>query len=266
MPSLREIQSRFVASLDDPASEDVADWVVMDGVNAAERVSIYRNNVQLSFVKALALEFPVIERLVGQTYFAQLAHEFMCLHPSRNGDLHFVGMPFPDFLRERFEDSRYRYLSQVARLEWARQEVIVAADASPMELAPLKAVEPQDYCRLRFVMHPACRLVRSEYPVLKIWWANQDDSDSTELIDLDGGAELVVVHRRVSVTEMFALPVGQFVLLEALGARQPLGDAVDLAVSSDGCFDLGEALSQFVTLGIFLSAFVGDIESSGVPQ
>ncbi len=127
---LHDMQKRFASALFDDAPEAVAPWIRSCesepgkgvAIDSHARLSIYRNNLREGFRKALSLEFPVIERLVGEEYFRQLALSFLAEHPSRAGDLHPIGEPFAQFLRQRFEATRYAYLPDVATLEWAHQQ------------------------------------------------------------------------------------------------------------------------------------------------
>src|SRR5262249_41165706 len=111
MLSLRDLQKEFVRVLFEETPGSEVPWVrcadeesQLRGprrAEAAARLAIYRNNLHEGFIKTLALEFPVIERLVGTDYFRQLAKQFLSAHPSRAGDLHPIGEPFPEYLRSR---------------------------------------------------------------------------------------------------------------------------------------------------------------------
>src|SRR5579864_5012849 len=98
MLPLRDLQKLFDRALFDDAPDAVAPWIQCCETDAAQgvaidtaaRLSIYRNNLHEGFRKTLALEFPVIERLVGEDYFRQLALSFLAEHPSRFGDLHCI--------------------------------------------------------------------------------------------------------------------------------------------------------------------------------
>src|ERR1700704_1590626 len=106
----------FVDALFGGDAAGVAAQIEANGLEPAERLDIYRNNLHEGFTKALAIGFPVIERLVGVDYFRQLALDFLRAHPSRAGNLHHIGAPFPRFLRERFADTEYTYFADVAAL------------------------------------------------------------------------------------------------------------------------------------------------------
>lgn len=256
MPTLRELQQRFAAALFDEAYEPISADVRAGGIGARARIAIYRNQLHAGFARTLALEFPVIERLVGGDYFQRLGREFQAAHPSRAGNLHHIGAPFAAFLRERYCGGPYGYLADVAALEWALQESTVAPEAPAFDLRALARVDPADYAALHFRFHPACRLVSSRYPVLDIWRANQPESPASTIVDLASGATHVLVHRPAHVIEFHVLSASEIALLETLTQDCCLGAAFEAAQKSDTAFDLGAALRRFVALRALTSATV----------
>ena len=250
MLALRELQMCFTALLLDQKG-DVSAEILADGIDARERVGVYRNNVVEGFIKALAVGFPVIERLVGTDYFRQLAGEFQQAYPSRSGDLHHIGQPFAAFLRSRFEATEHAYLPDVAALEWAYQEAQIAADGSALSADAFRDVSPEQFESLRFVLHPACRLIRSDYPIVRIWFANQPEAEEGEIIDLGSGADHVVVRRTPADIEFLALSLGEFAALERLSSGGTLGEALEAAEAADSSFELAAALSRFMQLQLF---------------
>jgi hypothetical protein len=253
MLALRDLQMCFTAALLDGAGERVHRSIVADGIAANERLGIYQNNVREGFIKALAIGFPVIERLVGTDYFRRLAVEFQDKRPSRSGDLQHIGRAFAAFLQLRFHGTEYAYLPDVADLEWAYQEAQLAADREPLMPDVFGvAAASADIEGLRFDLHPACSLVQSEFPVTRIWFANQPDADSDEVIDLASGAEHVVVRRTTTDIEFVRLNPGEFAALESLAGGDTLADAFESAREVDPQFDLAAALCRFVTLQLFV--------------
>lgn len=259
MPALRELQMQFAAALfEDAGSAPVQLPILPHGIEPDARLDIYRNNLREGFTKALAIEFPVIERLVGTEYFRQLAQAFLVEHPSRAGNLHHIGAPFPEFLRKRFDAGQYAYLSDVAALEWAYQQVMIAADAAPLAVEALREVSPAQYEHLRLALHPACALVPSVYPIVRIWQANQPDSTGEEIIDLDAGGDNVLLVRTPEAVELHRLAPGELAALDALGQGLPLGSALDAALASDQAFDIGAALRRFMDLHLFVGLHLPD--------
>ena len=84
--SLQSWQRRFAAQLD--AAETPAD----------PGTQVYHHNVRAQFRKALAMSFPVVADLLGESLFNNLAERFRQRNPSRSGDLHPSGGTFPEFL------------------------------------------------------------------------------------------------------------------------------------------------------------------------
>jgi len=271
MLPLRDLQKRFDSALFDDASDAVAPWIrgcesdVAEGaaIDAHARIAIYRNNLREGFRKALASEFPVIERLVGEDYFRQLALSFLAEHPSHAGNLHPIGDPFAQFLRQRFEHTQYAYLTDVATLEWAYQQSSVAADASSFDPAALRGLPQEGYGELRFTLHPACGLVQSPYPVVRIWAMNQLDATGDEVVDLSSGADFVLLRRAAEGVEMRRITAADFAILDAFSKGAVLADVLETAYSIDPDFNLGDALRRFIGLGVRAATSTTRLTTSG---
>jgi hypothetical protein len=246
MSSLRELQRQFAGVLfgELPDSHQA---------QPAARFAIYRNNLHEGFIKALALEFPVIQRLVGEDYFRQLAMEFLQAHPSRAGDLQAIGAPFPNYLRIRFTGTEYAYLPDVAQLEWAYEQAAIGADAPSFDVRSLTRVAPEFYGGLRFELHPACHLVRSAFPVLRIWQVNQPDADSEQSVDLSAGPDHIATWRAGYRVELVRMQRGEYRLLECFAQGATLAEALATLQRTEPGFDLGCALRCLITLGMITS-------------
>ena len=250
MLSLRELQLSFATAVLDGSCAAIGPWIRDEGLDRAARVDIYRNNLHEGFLKALSLGFPVIQRLVGEDYFGQLGRLFLAEYPSRAGNLHHIGAPFAGFLREQFGATTYSYLPDIAELEWAYQECLIAPDVAPLDPTPLQTMPPERLADLRFDVHPACKLVSSEFPIVRIWRANQEDRDGTETIDLGQGGDFVLVRRNDEGIELRRLPGADFALLRCIVRGGTLGDALQIASAVAADFNIATALRHFVGLGV----------------
>lgn len=244
----------FGAALFDGTTEVLMPWICSDGIDAESRIEVYRNNLRETFNKTLALEFPVTRRLVGADYFRELALSFLGHYPSCSGDLHHIGEYFPSFLAGWFENTSYGYMSDVASLEWAYQDSLRGAEAAPLDQDELLNFKPEACAELRFMLHPACRLVRSAYPIVRIWRVNQSEAPVTETIDLASGPDHVLVRRVPEGAEFHRLPPGDFALLAALAGGATLGEAYDAGCAADPEFNVGAALRRMVELGVLTQA------------
>lgn len=258
MPSLHELQRAFGSALYNGESAAIEPYVLANGIAPAARIRIYRNNTRENFLTTLRAEFPVLERLVGKDYFRQVAFEYRERFPSASGNLHHVGERLPEFLARRFAGTEYRYFPDVARLEWAYQEALVAADHVPLDVGRLRCIAPQDYPRLVFRLHPAAQLVASTFPVLRIWSANQPGGDSHGVIDLGSGGENVLVLRTAHDVELQRLEAAEFAFLRSIADGATLSDA-EGAASAAGAFDPGSSLRRHVEANTLVDFSLPDL-------
>jgi hypothetical protein len=246
---LRELQRAFAAAVLDGHPGEIATRVRANGLDGAERVQIYCNNARVSLTQALADVFPVIERLVGDVFFAQLARAFLRAHPSRSGNLHGLGREMALFLCGLLEARALPYLADVAALEWAHHEVFHAADAVPLDVSHLARIPEAAQGQLRFRLHPATRFVASRYPIFAIWEANQDGSDAAGTIDLEAGADYLMVARRGLDSFVARLAPGEFALGAEISAGATLAQACEAALAADPAIDIGETFGRLVASG-----------------
>jgi hypothetical protein len=256
MPSLRELQTRVMDALLSASAEGAAPLIDLPNETALSRLHVYGNNVRTNFVDGLHSSYPAIWRLVGEDYFRQIARQFHVRHPSRSGDLLHAGALFPGFLAELHPADEFRYLADVARLEWLIQEALLAADHAPLNLDTLAGVAPAAYDALRFELHPALRLFESPYPALRIWQVNMDDAEP-EIIDLDCGADRVAVMRHQLRLNFHPLSQGEYRLLDALRRGEPFAASVDAGGANDVEFDASAALLRFVAIEAIVDFWVG---------
>ena len=199
-----------------------------------------------NFTDSLRSTYPAIWRLVGEDYFRQTALKFQRSHPSRSGDLTHAGRGFAEHLAALHGDDQYRYLADIARLEWLCQEALLGAEHAPLDLERLRAVAPSDYDALRFKLHPTLRLYQSAYPALRIWEANAASEAEPEPIDLDAGGDRLALMRRGLRLTFLAVSRGEYAFLEAVARGAEFGEAIAGAGACEQEFDAGEALRRFI--------------------
>jgi hypothetical protein len=223
--SLPELQARFAAALrghPGPLEHDVA----ADGLEAAGRLDIYRNNARAVFEGALERTYPVLRRRVGEDYFRQLARGYRERFPSRSGDLHGVGEHFPRYLADTEAESGYGWLAELAELEWACERAFVAARDQPVGPQALAGFTPEELGLARLRLQPSLHGVASSFPVLDVWRANQPEADG-HAVDLARGGQCVLVSCSVDGLELAEVSATALGFTRQLQAGTPLGSAVD---------------------------------------
>jgi hypothetical protein len=107
---------------------------------------------------------------------------------------------------------------------------------------------------LRFALDPSLALVRSPWPIDRIWRANQAAPGAEPSVDLAaGGADLEVCRRDGDVV-FRGLTAAEYTLRRALLDGECLADAADAARAVDPALDLAGLLGALVRDGL-LTAF-----------
>lgn len=247
MHSLRDLQHAFVSSVFDGGVAATELDVVAGVTSAEERLAVYRNNAFHNLREALRAVYPVVERLVGEPFFARAADDYVRAFPSRSGDLHLFGSQFADFLAALPAASALGYLPDTARLEWLVHEVFHGAEHAPLAPQRLTQVPEQRYASLVFRLHPACRLLNSIYPVHRIWEVNQPEWEGDQAVHLEAGGVALLVRRSATYgTDLQPLEVGEFVFLAAIARGLTLAQACDLAATVEPSVDVAALLQRHV--------------------
>ena len=219
MASLREVQDSFAASLRDPA--------VACAVLPPANLAVYRNNASHTFRKSLEITYPVVRRRVGEDYFRQLSAHYRQRFPSRSGDLHWFGRDFAAFLDDYLDDSGYRWLADLARLEWSVAECSVAAERPAIFADVLTRYAAAQFEHLVFQLQPSLKLHSSAFPVFTLWSTNQ--VENAPPVDQSLSGETGMVRLRHESAEVRTVDAGLFSFLSALAGGSSLGDAMSTA-------------------------------------
>ncbi|MEO8309517.1 MAG: DNA-binding domain-containing protein [Pseudomonadota bacterium] len=254
MHSLREMQSAFASAVLTADSECVEGLIVEDGLRPAERMRIYRNNARIAFCNALRAAYPVVAQLGGDAWFESAALGFQQAFPSRGGDLQYAGERFAQFLLPELAGSGYDWFVDVARFEWAYQEVLVAPASPILDPLSLAAIAPELLDELLLLPRTELRLVSAATPVLAIWRAHQPNAEPYG-VQLDGVATHVLLLRRADHVELRELPADLACLLHGVLRGDALPQALARFNSEFPGGDAVTCLRQLLTLDV-LSAFL----------
>ncbi len=243
------MEENFAAAVLDP------DRPVPDTIDTAyrSRFAIYRNNVALSLVEALAERFPAVRGVVGEDFFMQAARLFVRQHPPTSRMLALYGDGFADFLDRLPACAELPYLRDLARLEAARTHAYHAADATPLGPDTLTQLSPETLGDLRVTLHPAVAVIDSAYPIVTIWAMNSGERPLEEIEDWRGEAALI--SRPEFDVEVRALPPGGAAFVVALAQSATLAEATETALAAAPAFDLAFNLAALFSTGLVSQIF-----------
>ncbi|MEZ5812716.1 MAG: DNA-binding domain-containing protein [Rhizobiaceae bacterium] len=245
----------FAPPLLDPA-RPVPDLVTGPRAKAAvKRYAVYRNNVTVSLIEALADTFPAVQRIVGDAFFRDLARVYVRAEPPVSPLLFEYGHGFADFI-DGFEHTRQLpWLGDVARVERAWLDAYHAADSAPLQAEALGAVAPEALASLVFTPHPALRILRSPWPAVTIFAANRQPGPVGRIEERDG--EDALITRPELEVFVRKLPPGGAEFLTRLATGATLGEAAEHATGASPHFDLAANIAGMLEAGAFSGISVG---------
>jgi hypothetical protein len=248
----------FAAGLIDPSRDTPSVIAGPKGKAAARRYNVYRNNVTVSLIDALAAIYPTVQRITGVDFFRAMARFHIRATPPTSPLLFEYGRDFPAFI-EQYEYARAMpWLADTARLERAWLDAYHAADAEPLPVDALAAVPPERLADLIFKPHPAAKIVRSRFAIATIFAANRG-TDPASRIDASTPEDALITRPDLDVVVQ-RLPPGGAVLLEFLISGRPLGEAAASALDASPSLDLAQNIAGMIEAGAFTAVALGDAD------
>jgi hypothetical protein len=223
---------------------------------AVKRYNVYRNNVTVSLINALAAAFPATQRITGVDFFRAMARFHVRAAPPTSPLLFDYGRDFPDFI-ERYEYARsVPWLADVARIERAWLDAYHAADAQPLLPSDLAAVPSERLPDIALKPHPATRVIRSRFAAVTIFTASRSDGPANHVEVV--APEDALLTRPTLEVEVRQLPFGGAIFLSRLIAGEPLGAAASAALSEAPAFDLSANIRGLLEAGAFTAVLCGE--------
>jgi hypothetical protein len=245
--TLAELQTAYRDYLMNGDSGKLGPEIVANAFDAAERLSIYRNNFLTSLVEALKSNFPVTLQLLGGEFFEQAARRYVPAHPPRRPCLFEYGAEFPGYLGALPELAALPYVAEVAWFEFARVAAYNAAVERYVSADTLATLSPDqlDGLPVRQALHVQALFVKA--PVVPLWTAHQVSDADLSGIDLAERSHALLVCRpdRTLVVRELDVPAARF-----LSAAQR-GTSLGRAAAESGTED-DATLSRIIATALQL--------------
>lgn len=239
--------SEFAAGLLNPDITKPDEVVGPNGGGADKRYNVYRNNVTVSLINALADIFPGVQKITGEQYFRAMAREFVRANPPSSPLLFLYGQDFAEFIASFEPAKTMPYLADMARAERGWLTAYHAADIAPLDAAKLGAVDPTRLAEIVFKLHPATFLLQSAFPVHDIFLMNRGFKEVAPL-DMTIGQSLMLTRPQLDI-RIVELDPADHAFLSAIQEGQSLGNAAAIGTQTNEAFDLNNALSMLLGTG-----------------
>lgn len=192
--NLAELQKDFIEGFFTGEDANASSHIISDEIlTAKQRFGIYKGSIHGILTQALGLTFPVCKSLVGEKFFDKMCDLFIDQYPPTTSFFAEYGNHFAKFLSSFKPLQHIPYISDVARLEWARHEVWHKVRNQSFDFRQLAELAESDQANVKFILADTMHLIQSNYRIDEIWFAHQQDSDiKLELIEFDTAVKLLI--------------------------------------------------------------------------
>lgn len=248
---LADRQGNFSAAVINPGAEIPAGLFGPSRLPSRKRFAVYRNNVIVGLVEALRANFPATCRIVGEEFFWAMAREYVVAELPTSPVLFHYGGRFPDFIAQFEPAGTLPYLADVARIERACSEAYHAPEQQALDADALAGIPSYQISDLCLMLHPSLRIIRSQFPSLRIWRMNIGGGLPSP-VDLESGGEDALVVRPNGDVDLHSLSPGVASFVNSLAEGKTLMTAMEAALNESDSFDLSSDLAALIAAGVFV--------------
>jgi hypothetical protein len=188
-------------------------------------------------------------RIVGERFFDAMAERYVRAEPSRSPDLNAYGATFPEFIQAFPPAASVPYLADVARLDWACQAAMTAPQDGALDLQALAAVPEERQPDVVFEPSRSASLLRSAFPIHRIWQLAQPGGEDGAGVRLDEGGVRLIVWRQDQELRIELLEDDELRLLSEIALGRSLGEIAETLGAGAHPLDVPALLPKLVTRG-----------------
>lgn len=137
-----------------------AEALLKHGANLtpAESLELYHRQYWFRILDSIEEDFPVLKKLAGEESFWNLMEAYLLACPSTSFTLRHLGARLADFIAdwEGLDETKRRWFSALARLEYAYMEIFEAAEWRP--------VTPEQFATAELGLQPHVKLLELPAP------------------------------------------------------------------------------------------------------
>jgi hypothetical protein len=197
-------------------------------------LAIYQRNIRHALNSALADTFPVVQQVLGEACFAELATAYSAAVPPVSPVLADYGDRLPEFLHPKHPLMvPLPYLAELVRFEQQVLACARAADATPLTAADWQALAPQTLLESRLVWLPSVQLFRSAFPVSSIWEVHQSPAPLPPGWQPPREDSCCLLYRRDHTVALHELTLPLAETLHRLLTGQSMADALAATAPDD---------------------------------
>ncbi|MBT3146501.1 putative DNA-binding domain-containing protein [Neptunomonas phycophila] len=208
------------------------------------RFNVYRNNVIVSLIDALADIFPVTLSVVGEDFFRAVARLYVVDNPPTSPVISEYGGGFSDFVR-RFEPAnRLPYLADLLALEHSMLVLTHNEEFSTLDQEAVAQVfsNTQDPGALQLSIPPTSQILASPFAIGSLYLAHVNKETSLlHQLDINQNEYLLLVKSHL-YAQLHVIQEEEAVFIKNLMHQKKL----EAAIPPSETFDLAQTLAKLI--------------------
>lgn len=223
MNDLMNLQNKFQSYLITSAGDINKDIKETNKISASTRLQIYSNAYQFRLIEALASNFPILQKYLGEQQFQELALLYIAAHPSAFKSIRWFGDRLENFLREHSKYAEFPYLAELSKLEWHMTLTFDAPDRELIDMETVMQIPPEDWAMMRFAPHPSVYILDFQWNVVQIWQNLSQNDPPPEPIKHDISIPYIF-WRKDLINQYCSLPEDERHAIDSMVHGQPFGE------------------------------------------
>jgi len=196
-------------------------------LSSVERIGIYRKMFFLRMTESMAIDYPGVKHVLGETEFDRIiAEEYVQQYPSNSYTLNHLGRFFPQFIQESNWENK-SFLFDLARLELSITNNMDAEESPILQSQEIAAIPMEQWEQAVFVPIAALEMLKFDHNVCEYLDAVNEE---TIVPEIKKEKTFVVVYRKTYRAYWDILSEQQYFLLNTLLSGKTFGESITLLV------------------------------------
>ena len=257
--SVHELQSRVLAALRSPG--EIVDpvepglFLAPPAGTIERRWTIYQNAYVVRLAEAIEDDYPAMARITGADAFRALCRRYLTAFPPHSYDIGRAGERLADYLPGDPIAKELPFLSDLARMERALVEAMVAPDHEALRWDEVVAMPAHTFAETPLPLAPATTLLDSPWPLAALWLAKDQPNDAID-IPLEGHPSVILVTRQGMEPRWRSIDADERAIVVAAQEATPPASLLEAGVfgpAEDASLRLVRALQRVVSYRAFRS-------------
>ncbi|WP_133010788.1 DNA-binding domain-containing protein [Marinomonas flavescens] len=208
------------------------------------RLNVYRNNVVVSLIDALADIFPVTQALVGDDFFRAMAKQYLLVSPPESPIISEYGHFFSDFIRQFDPAKTLPFLADLAALEYNLLTLTNDAEYRTLDHEEVATAfaQAEDPSELYLSLPPTTQLLTSPFAIGSLYQAHRNDGRLRLNQVAINECEYLLIAKSHLIAQLHVISYEEARFFKQLLQNKSLEEA--LPDSND--FDLGATLAKLI--------------------